>query len=96
MKIFAERLVETEVDRLCDVCNESVQIDVNGYKYEECAELIAEWGYGSKEDGNKYQIDLCQDCFRFALNALKAHRSTIPDCDEESHTWTHSNVNTPI
>ena len=35
MKIFAERLVETEVDRLCDVCNKSVQIDVNGYKYEE-------------------------------------------------------------
>ena len=53
MKIFAERLVETEVDRLCDVCNKSVQIDVNGYKYEECAELIAEWGYGSKNDGKK-------------------------------------------
>ncbi|MDO6842084.1 hypothetical protein Q4602_21615 [Paraglaciecola chathamensis] len=77
MKILAERLVETEVDRLCDVCNESVQIDVNGYKYEECAELIAEWGYGSREDGNKYQIDLCQDCFKVALYALEKHQKNL-------------------
>jgi hypothetical protein len=74
MKIFAERLVETEVDRLCDVCNKSVQIDVNGYKYEECAELIAEWGYGSKNDGKKYRFDLCESCFKVALYALKKHK----------------------
>lgn len=87
MKIFAERLVETKVDRLCDVCNESVQIDVNGYKYEECAELIAEWGYGSVEDGNKYRIDLCHSCFRTALKALEDHRSTIAGSDEKSHIF---------
>lgn len=82
MKILAEKLVESVVDRLCDVCNESVQIDLNGYKYEECAELAVEWGYGSKEDGKKYHIDLCENCFNVALCALKEHQKSVLEPDE--------------
>jgi|TARA_B110000908_G_C10053791_1_gene357430 hypothetical protein len=32
MKIFAEKVVETVVDRVCDVCDESVMIDAGGDK----------------------------------------------------------------
>lgn len=77
MKVFAEQLVETEVDRICDICGASVLIEVNGYKYEECAELAVAWGYGSKSDGKAYHIDLCENCFNVAFYALEEHRQTM-------------------
>lgn len=74
MKIFAEKLVKTEVDRICDVCGESVLIKCNDHKYAEYGELSANFGYGSEEDGNNYHLDLCEKCFKIALHALKDHR----------------------
>lgn len=72
MKVFAKREVEIEVDRLCDVCGESVLIHINGQKYPEYGELKASFGYGSNnEDGNTYHLDLCQCCFKEAIMAMK-------------------------
>ena len=68
------QLVNTVVDRVCDVCGNSVMIDLIGHKYEEVGELRASWGYGSKEDGASYHLDLCETCFKFAVDALKEHR----------------------
>jgi hypothetical protein len=86
MKIFADKVVETVVDRVCDVCNESVMTDVGDDKVEECGELKAEWGYNSKEDGNTYHLDLCESCFKVALFALKHHkRSLFMFDDDESN-----------
>jgi hypothetical protein len=76
MKVYAEKLVETLVDKICDVCEQSVMIEVNEHKYEECGELKASFGYGSKEDGKVYQLDLCESCFKTALNALRDQRRT--------------------
>jgi hypothetical protein len=39
MKIFAKRFVETVVDRVCDVCKESVMTDVGYGRVEEYGEL---------------------------------------------------------
>ena len=83
MRIIEDKVVATVVDRVCDVCNESVMIEVNDYKYEECGELKAQWGYGSKEDGNTYHLDLCESCFKIALFALRDHRRGIVMFDEE-------------
>lgn len=78
MKHYQMKLVNTVVDRVCDVCGSSVMIDINGHKYEEVGELKASWGYGSKEDGTGYHLDLCENCFKFAVAALKEHRrSTV-------------------
>ena len=85
MKIFAERLVETVVDRVCDVCKESVMIDVGGNKVEEYGELKAQWGYDSKLDGNTYHLDLCESCFKVALFALKDHKRSLFMFDDESN-----------
>ena len=76
MKVYAEKLVETLVDKICDVCEQSVMIEVNKHKYEECGELKASFGYGSKEDGKVYQLDLCESCFKTALYALRDQRRT--------------------
>ncbi|MDI5874904.1 hypothetical protein [Shewanella xiamenensis] len=85
MKLYEKQLVNTVVDRVCDVCGNSVMIDVNGHKYEEVGELKAHWGYGSKEDGTAYHLDLCEDCFRYAVSSLRElRRSTIMfDKDQE-------------
>tara|TARA_R110002167_G_scaffold183239_1_gene383670 strand:+ start:82 stop:513 length:432 start_codon:yes stop_codon:yes gene_type:complete len=74
MKVYAEKLVETLVDKICDVCEQSVMIEVNKHKYEECGELKASFGYGSIEDGKVYQLDLCESCFKTALCALRDQR----------------------
>ena len=83
MKVYSERVVEVVVDRVCDVCNESVMNEIGKQKYEECAELIANWGYGSKDDGKSYQIDLCESCFKVALSALRDHRRSIVMFNDE-------------
>jgi hypothetical protein len=61
------------VDKICDVCEESVLIDG---QYEESGTLSASFGYGSKEDGNVYHLDLCEKCFKTALYALRDERRT--------------------
>jgi hypothetical protein len=85
MKIYAERIVETMVDKICDVCDESVVIE------EECEEsgtLSASFRYGSKEDGNVYNLDLCEACFKTALFALKDQRRAIFMFDDEKNNRT--------
>jgi hypothetical protein len=74
MKVYAEKLVETVVDKICDVCEESVMIELNGEKYEESGKLSATFGYGSQEDGNVYHLDLCEECFKTAIYALRDKR----------------------
>lgn len=85
MKIFEERIVETVVDRVCDVCKESVMTDVDEGRVEEFGELKAKWGYGSKEDGNTYHLDLCESCFKVAIFALKDHKRSLFMFDDENH-----------
>ncbi|GHE92410.1 hypothetical protein [Thalassotalea profundi] len=77
MKVYAEKLVETIVDKICDVCEQSVMIEVNEHKYEESGELKASFGYGSNEDGNVYHLDLCEKCFKTAIYALRDERRSI-------------------
>lgn len=84
MKIREKRLVETVVDRVCDVCQQSVLVEINNDRFEECAELKADWGYGSSQDGNSYHLDLCEDCFNSVLTTLKDRRKTILGLSSDS------------
>ena len=34
----------------------------------------AHWGYGSKHDGERYELQLCEKCFFYALATLKKER----------------------
>lgn len=83
MKHYQMQLDNTVVDRVCDVCGSSVMIEVNGYKFEEVGVLKATWGYGSKEDGRSYHLDLCENCFKLAVAALKEYRRSTVLFDED-------------
>ncbi|MGO2323708.1 hypothetical protein [Vibrio casei] len=82
MKVYGLKQVEVVIDRRCDVCGNSVFVDCNGHKYEVVGELSAHWGYGSDLDGINHHLDICQDCFQFALSALKEHRRSIAMFDK--------------
>lgn len=36
--------------------------------------LQAPWGYGTRHDGERYEVHLCEDCFFLALANLKEER----------------------
>ncbi len=76
MKILEKRLVDTEVDRICDVCEKSLKIKINGDEFEEQGSLKADFGFGSRQDGNSYHLDLCERCFMIALYALRDERKS--------------------
>ena len=67
MEIQQTKQVEVVADVLCDVCNQSTQL--------EFATLSANWGYGSKHDGERYELQLCEKCFFYALATLKKGRA---------------------
>jgi hypothetical protein len=76
MKVFGKRMVDVEVDRTCDVCNQSVMVECNGQKILEMGELRASFSYGSKQDGASYQFDLCESCFMDVVVNLKERLNT--------------------
>lgn len=68
-------LVETEAvtDIVCDVCQLTTRLQSGGLQF---ATLRADWGYGSKHDGERYEIHLCEGCFFQAVAGLKQERRT--------------------
>ena len=67
MEIKQLKQVEVVTDVVCDVCNQSTQL--------EFATLSANWGYGSKHDGERYELQLCEKCFFYALATLIKERA---------------------
>jgi hypothetical protein len=75
MKNFTEKTIKVVHDVHCDVCGKSTTnfVDV-GPDY---ATLESCWGYGSKNDGTKYSVELCETCFFEVLNFIKDKRRKI-------------------
>lgn len=76
MEIRGHRVVETVVDVLCDQCGDSCTREVHGEVLHEYATLSAGWGYGSRHDGQRYSLQLCERCF-FAILASIEHNKFI-------------------
>ncbi|MFW1927179.1 hypothetical protein [Acinetobacter ursingii] len=55
--------LEQTTDVLCEVCQESTQRNY--------AVLSANWGSGSKHDGEQYELHLCEACFFATVATLK-------------------------
>ena len=66
MEIKQLQQVEVMTDVVCDVCNQSTKL--------EFATLSAHWGHGSTHDGERYELQLCEKCFFYALVTLKKER----------------------
>ncbi len=67
--------MRTVDDVHCDVCGKSTTNNINvGPDY---ATLESCWGYGSKNDGTKYHIELCETCFFEVLSFIKDKRKKV-------------------
>jgi len=75
MKTFKKKTVKVVHDVHCDCCGKST----TNYNYvgPDYATLESCWGYGSKDDGTRYNIDLCEGCFTEVLNSIKEKRRKV-------------------
>jgi len=75
MRTFKEEIRKVLDDVSCDICGKSTTNypDV-GPDY---ATLESYWGYGSSNDGSKYEIHICEFCFDETLEFLKQKRKSI-------------------
>jgi len=65
------RQVKTTEIALCEVCRGSIRVDGYGTQF---GVLRASWGYGSRHDGEKYEVHLCELCFFRTLSGLRRER----------------------
>jgi len=68
---MALKPVPTVNDVLCDVCCESTRVEGYGTQF---GVLRANWGYGSRHDGERYEVHLCESCFFRTLSGLRRER----------------------
>lgn len=74
MKTY-KQVVKKEIDDvICDCCGQSANTMDMGPSW---AELNATWGYGCKDDGMNYDIDICENCFIDVLDFIKEKRRKI-------------------
>jgi hypothetical protein len=78
MRRYIEKTVQIKsVEAIqCDMCGKDCEgaEDLFGINY---ATLDVEWGYGSKSDGSKYEIHLCEKCFYNVLEYVRDERKNI-------------------
>ena len=75
MRTFKEEVRKVLSDVSCDICGKST----TNYKEvgPDFATLESYWGYGSTNDGSKYEIHICEFCFDETLEFLKQKRKSI-------------------
>lgn len=73
MKITGKAEIESVIDVLCDVCQLPTRVTSGQLQF---ATLQAHWGYGSKHDGERYELHLCEGCFFQAVANLEQERRT--------------------
>lgn len=83
MKHVVTQPAETVADITCDVCSRSTRVEGYGQQF---GTLQAHWGYGSKHDGERYEVHLCEPCFFRTLSALRRERLVNTMFDEEPST----------
>lgn len=64
MKTYKKITKSVEDSVYCDICGSNCTLDQLGSEY---ATLEALWGYSSKRDGQKFDIQICQNCFEEIL-----------------------------
>jgi hypothetical protein len=72
VKTYKKKTVKVVDQVLCDCCGQSTtNIEQIGPDY---ATLESCWGYGSPNDGVKYDIQLCENCFYDILKTIRQKR----------------------
>lgn len=71
LKITGRIEIETVTDIKCDVCSCSTRVANGGLQF---ASLQAHWGFGTKHDGERYELHLCESCFFGTIAYIKQER----------------------
>lgn len=71
MKITSKANIDAVTDVVCDVCRLTTRSQGGGLQF---ATLQAHWGYGTKHDGERYELHLCGECFFQTVANLKQER----------------------
>lgn len=86
MRTFGKKTVEIEYTKSlnCDMCGANCAAfdDFVGENY---ATLQADWGYGSKSDGTKFEVHLCEECFYSVLDFIRNERRKTLGCFDYPH-----------
>lgn len=70
-----------QVEVICDVCCQSTRSDDAEGHY---GVLQGEWGNGALHSGERYELDLCEQCFFQAIANLKSARRVETIFDERN------------
>lgn len=92
MKITEKVEIETVTDVMCDVCLCSTQVTSGALEF---ATLQAHWGYGTKHDGERYELHLCEDCFFLTIANLKQGRRIQNLFSDNDAAWPQKLSATP-
>jgi hypothetical protein len=74
MRTFKEKTIKVVDTIMCDACGKNCTDDYGNY---ENATIEATWGYWSRKDNRRFEIDLCEYCFDETLDLLKKKRKSI-------------------
>lgn len=83
MELKENRTVLITSDVLCDICGNSTTIEGVSAGF---GVLSALWEYGSKHDGERYEVHLCEICFFNTLAKLRRDHMTNHLFDEPTDT----------
>jgi hypothetical protein len=84
MKVMTQKTVDVVEDVRCDVCGDSTSGKGKHKHISQFGVLKADWGYGSRHDGERYELHLCEGCFFSALATLKQEHRACRMFDENA------------
>ena len=86
MRTFGKKNIQVEYisGLYCDMCGTDCST-FNDIIPENCATLQADWEYGSKYDGLRFEVHLCEDCFFYVLDFIRNERSKVLGSTEYPH-----------
>lgn len=80
MRTYKKQYRQVPDKIICDVCGSNCTDDNCGT---ECAFIDALWGYCSKKDGSKFDIQICEVCFDSTIEYLRNRHKALNYCPIE-------------
>jgi hypothetical protein len=75
VRTYKDKTIKSVDTIYCDACGaNTTNYDFVGPDF---ATLEATWGYGSANDGTKFDIQLCEKCFYKVLESIKDKRRRV-------------------
>jgi len=89
--IVMDKPSQIDADIHCAVCSTDTRVPGYGQQF---GTLQALWGYGSKHDGERYRVHLCEPCFFQTLAYLREQRriNMLFDDDQPADDQTFGRV----